>query len=245
MKTKSKVFNILLVSFAILLTNCSNELNSIPGSLTLKASAFPESSIAKAPSVVSTDLMITSAVVQIQNLVIEENTGEDVQGNNENNDNDNDKSNDVEESDGEDGGDLTLAGPFVLDIFSGTVFVENVNLLPGVYKKVDFDFLPGSGDTHSIVIGGNYTKNADSIPFSIIADLNSSIQLPLSGTGLTIKSGITSSISILFDINSWIKDLDLSTATITNNSITISAIENVALYNMFMNSLSSNIDVED
>lgn len=243
MKTQKNVLSILLIGFAVLLTNCSNNVNSVPGSLTLKASSFASSQLSKAPSVLAPDVTITSAVVQIKDLVIEENTGEGLQSNNENN-NSNDGSDGIEGLKGEDGGDLTLVGPYVLDVFSGSTLIDNVSLHKGTYKKVDFSFVPGTGNTHSISIGGNYNRNGITVPFTIITDFNSSIQLPLAGTGLTINSGTASSLSIVFNINLWVKNLDFTTAVVKDNVITISATENKALYDVFVNALSTNIDVE-
>lgn len=243
MKTQLKFSSILLVGVAILFTNCTGSTGKVPGSLNLKAASLK---IGAVPAATISNVSLTSAIVQIQNLVIEENTGNNSQSNMENNTDSNlpDGAAESVKSTEKDDGNIMLSGPYVLDVLSGNALIDNVSLQPGNYKQVNFSFVPNKANAHSIVITGNFNKNGVLIPFTITSDITNSIQLPLSGIGLTITTGTTSSLSIVFDVNAWIKNLDFSTATITNNSINISSTENQPLYTVFISALATNIDTE-
>jgi hypothetical protein len=243
MKTQMKLTSILLVGAAILFTNCTGSTGKVPGSLNLKAASLK---FGAAPAATISNISLTSAIVQIQNLVIEENSGNNSQSNLENNMDSNlpDGTAEGVKMAEKDGGNITMAGPYVLNVLSGNALIDNVSLQPGNYKQVDFSFVPNKTNAHSIVITGNFNNNGILIPFTITSDITNSVQLPLSGTGLTITTGTTSSLSIVFDVNAWIKNLDFSTAIITNNSINISNTENQTLYNVFISALATNIDTE-
>jgi len=239
MKTQMKLTSLLLVGVAIFFTNCTSSSSKIPGALSLKATA---SKVGAVKVTTTSNISLTSAIVQIQNLIIEENSGNNSQSNVDSNVNDGGP--ETVKSAENDGGDITLAGPYVLDVLSGKALIENVSLQAGTYKQVDFSFVPNKTNAHSIVISGNFNNNGTIIPFTINSDISSSVQLPLSGTGLTITSGATSALSIVFDVNTWIKNLDFSAATVANNTINISSSENQTLYNAFIIALSTNIETE-
>jgi hypothetical protein len=207
--------------------------------LSLKATV---SKVGAVKVVTTSNISLTSAIVQIQNLIIEENSGNNSQSNVDSNVNDG--GSETVKSAENDGGDIKLAGPYVLDVLSGKALIENVSLQAGTYKQVDFSFVPNKTNNHSIVISGNFNNNGTILPFTITSDINNSVQLPLSGTGLTITPGATSALSIVFDVYTWIKNLDFTTATVANNTINISSSENQTLYNSFISALSTNIDTE-
>ncbi len=249
METRKIAYNILIIGLMLVLSNCkNNEGNATPGTLSLKAASFKQGQSLKSASVLAGDITITKAVVNIQDLVIEENSGEKGNSQQGNNDKGSDGKDGAEKAknSGEDGGDLKLAGPFVLDITNAAAQIDNVMLQPGTYKKVDFKFVPGTTpDAHSIIIEGTIKLNNAMVPFSIIVDTDNIVQLPLAGNGLSIISGVSSTLSIVFDVNLWIKNLDFSTATLNNNSINISSTGNPALYNAFIKAILENIDVEN
>ncbi len=245
MKTRKIAFSIVILGLMLILTNCKkNEGSSAPGSLNLKAASFKQGQSLKSALTLAGNLTVTKAVVKIQNLVIEENSGND--NNVQQGGNDNQGGSESKNISEKDGGDLTLVGPYTLDITNGTTQIDNVILQAGTYKKVDFKFVQGTmPDAHSIVIEGSVKQNNVMVPFSIVVDASNTVQLPLAGNGLGIISGASSTLSIVFDINSWIKNLDFSTATANNNIINISSTENPVLYSAFIKALFENIDVED
>ena len=258
MKTQSIVLRLILtftIGIALIamitmfFSSCkNNEGNATPGTLRLKAASFKQGQSLKSASALAGDINITKAVVNIQDLVIEENSGENGNSQQGNNDKGSDGKDGAEKAknSAEDGGDLKLAGPFVLDITNTATQIDNVMLQPGTYRKVDFKFVPGTAfDTHSILIEGTVKLNNTMVSFSIVVDTDNTVQLPLAGNGLSIASGISSTLSIVFDVNLWIKNLDFSTATLNNNSIKISSAENQVLYDSFIKALVENIDVEN
>ena len=96
MKTQSVVLRLILtftigialITMIILaFSSCkNNDGNATPGSLSLKAASFKQGHSLKSASALAGDINITKAVVNIQDLVIEENSGENghsQQGNND------------------------------------------------------------------------------------------------------------------------------------------------------------------
>ncbi len=261
MKTQSLVLRFILtftigVAFIVMVTmlfsSCKNEASGTPGTLQLKATTpklFLKSGVLA--SVGGATITLDAAKVEIKNLRVEENSGNDVQ--NQSGGQSGSTGNDGKEatektSTAETGsaGDLLLSGPYLLDIINGSASIDQVTVLPGTYKKVNFDFYAGNENNgHSIVISGTFTNaSGATVPFTLVSDASNAIQLPLSGTGISVSSGGTATISIVFDVNNWLNKLDFNTAIQSNGQITISNTENTQLYQAFLATLAQYIDIQ-
>lgn len=254
MKTKSLVTVVGVFLLALSFSACNKDgTTGLPGTIQLNASTKSATTVqSDVIQTASGTLAIQTATVEIQNLVIEENSGNDNQD--EGNYNDGTDSNDGtdNESDSEttnaenDGGDVVLPGPYVLDIVNGAATIDQVNVQPGTYKKVDFDFVPGpENNGNSILITGEYTSAAGvAIPFELTGDLSSTVQLPLTNS-INVISGSTVPVSIVFDVQSWLSGLDFESAALTENKIIINAQQNASLYNSFVAAVNQHIEIED
>ncbi len=199
-------------------------------------------------------LEVFVAKVNIANLQIEENSGNDVEQSGDNNDGGNDKSGIFEggengDSGSEtDNGDILLSGPYSLDISSGTATIDQVSVYPGTFKKVDFN-LQVNNDTifngNAIIISGNYTKTDGTvIPFTIKSAFSQPVQLPLANNGVTVAANSSVNIAIVFDIQSWLSNLDFANTQISGNEIIIDASNNVTIYNDFNSRLMNYVESE-
>lgn len=245
MKTKSlvTVFGMFLLALSFSACN-KNDIAVIPGTIQLNASTKSATVKSAAIQIASGTLSLQTAAVEIQNLVIEENSGNDNQ--------DEGNYNDGNESDSEtnnveyDGGDVVLPGPYVLDIVNGAATIDQVDVQPGTYKKVDFDFVAGpENNGNSIVITGEYTSATGiATPFELTSDLSSTVQLPLTNS-INVSSGGTVSVSVVFDVQNWLSGLDFENASLTENKIIINAQQNTSLYNSFVAAVNQHIEIED
>lgn len=258
MKTQSLVLRFLLtfsigVAFILIVmlvfSSCKNEQSGAPGTLQLKANSNQLLKSATIASVNGASITLNAAKVEIRNLRIEENSGNDNQnqsGDQSGNDgkDSNEKSSKSETGDA---GDILLPGPYLLDILSGTVSIDQITVQPGTYKKVDFEFFAGpENSSHSIVLSGAYTNAQNiSVPFTLTSEFAKTVQLPLAGNGIQVNSGGISSISILFDVNNWLNKLDFSTAIVNNGQISINKDENSGLYLAFLSALSKHVEIEN
>lgn len=257
MKTQSLVLRFLFtftigVAFIIMVvlvfSSCKNEQSGMPGTLQLKAKSNQVLKSATITSVSGASLTLDAAKVEIKNLRIEENSGNDNQN----------QSGDQSGNDGKEGnekgskpesgdsGNLKLAGPYLLDIVSGTASIDQVSVQPGTYKKVDFEFFAGpENSNHSIELSGTFTNvQGITIPFTLTSEFAETVQLPLAGNGIQVTSGGITTLSILFDVNSWLNKLDFSTAVVSNGQININKDENSGLYLAFLSALSIHIEIE-
>lgn len=184
-------------------------------------------------------LDISSFIMSMGNLRIEENSGNDVQeggGNNSNDGNDASESSAPEGSEGPENSDIILAGPFIVDAVGGTISLQKIDVFPGTFKKVDFSLQPQTAaplNGSSIVVKGNFKSGSSAVPFTIQSSLTSYLQLPLQGNGIVVKDKGTSVITITVDVASLLNNLDLSTASIVNGEIVIDGINNISLLKLF------------
>ena len=191
----------------------------------------------------SGSLSVASATVNIANVKIEENSGEENQQG-ENNTGGNDKEGKSSEADS---GDIALPGPFALEISAGTSSLGQVNVYPGTFKKVNFQFQtsainPFNGN--SIVISGNYIKaDGATIPFILQSNFSEEVQLLIANGGIVAVANSTQNILIQFDLNAWL-NLDFASAQVTNNQILIDANNNNGLLNAFNTNVAMNIDAD-
>ena len=202
----------LLVSVSI--TGCQNS-NSNSSTLEKEFDSASQESGSKLSDDQSF-LNITSAVINISNLHIKEDSGND---------------------------DVILQGPYTKEINNGIVSFDQVDLFPGTYKKVDLTFKTSEStifNGHSIIINGYYLPAGGStIPFTLISDFTKQIQLPLVNNGVTVSENNMVSISIIFDANVWLSVLDFADANIINEEIAIDNNNNTFLLNAFEANLSS------
>ena len=255
MKTQSLVLRFLFtftigVAFIIMVmlvfSSCKNEPSGATGSLQLKAKSNQVLKSATITSVSGASLTLDAAKVEIKNLRIEENSGNDIQ-NQSGDQSGNDGNEKSSKSETGDAGDLLLTGPYLLDILSGTASIDKITVQPGTYKKVDFEFYAGpENSSHSIVLSGTYTNaSGTAIPFKLTSEFAETVQLPLAGNGIQVTSGAITTLSILFDVNNWLNKLDLSTAVVSNGQININKDENSGLYLAFLSALSKHIEIEN
>ena len=259
MKTQSLVLRLIftftigvafIVMIMMLFSSCKNEASGTPGTLQLKATTpklFLKSGVLA--SVGGATLTLDAAKVEIRNLKIEENSGNDVQNQSGNQSNDTGKDTATKSTKAEsaDSGDILLSGPYLLDIINGSASIDQVSVQPGTYKKVDFDFYAGNENNgHSIILSGIFTNAQGGIvPFTLTSDFSEAVQLPLAGNGLQVNSGSITTISILFDVNNWLSTLDFNTANQANGRINITKDENTGLYLAFLSALAKHIEIEN
>lgn len=264
MKTKQILSVFLGIALVFMLSRCTKDQGS--ATVNFKAALSKSAATNTTLNLASGNLLLETAIVQIENIAIEDNTGQNdnnnvsdesensdnndsdnVQNESENGHNDGDKEDNEGESDKSDGGDLILTGPFSLDISSGFASIGNVTVAPATYRNVNFNFVDGtSAGLGSIDLSGTFTDDAGSAtPFKLIYNSSEAFQLPLADSGLVVSTGSTVNLSIVFDVNSWLSGLDFAAAEILNGSIEISATKNSVLYDAFVAALSENIDVED
>ncbi len=144
--------------------------------------------------------------------------------------------------------DVFLAGPYPLDISTGQATIDQVNVYPGTFKKVNLDFQTSTGTNfygNSVVIKGQYTPTSGTpVPFTIESTFSKHVQLPLANGGVTVTANSQVSIAIVFDINTWIGNLDFSGAQVANGEILINSTNNTTQFTTFEANLSANIDAE-
>lgn len=246
MKTKNLVTILAMTFLLINVTSCNKDSNTLPGTIRLNASATSVGVKSATIQTAAGTVALQTAAVEIQDVTIEENTGNDNENNNVDGGKDNEGKDNEKKSQENDGGDVVLAGPYVLDIVNGAATIDQVNVQPGNYKKVDFDFVAGpENNGNSILITGKYTSSAGvTFPFELTSDLSATVQLPLT-KNISVSSGSTVSVSIVFDIQSWLSGLNFENATVTGNKIVINTQQNTSLYNSFITAVNQHIQVED
>lgn len=218
--------------------------------LVMKATGIPTSTATSGRIASVNGISLTSAMVNIATLRIEENSGNDVQQGGTNNSNDGKDSNDgTSGSEGSEQEDILLPGPYAMNINDGVATLDQISVYPGTFKKVNFDFQVNS-DTpfngNSISIEGNFTaQDGTIIPFAIKSKFSKQIQLPLANGGITVASNSTAAITIVFDINSWLNGIDFSSAVSTNGVVIIDDNNNQSFLNTFEDNLSQFIDLEN
>jgi hypothetical protein len=254
MKTQKISLTLLILLAGLLFAFNGCKKSTAPATkssvLTVKATSFKSgTSLAPIP-VTGGVLNLSTSIVNIGNMRIEENSGNDGEQVGENGGGGGNEGGGENEGGGSesDSSDVYLTGPFGLDISSGLASIGQVNVYPGTFKKVNFSFQTSSVagfDGNSIVITGQYANTSGvSIPFTIKSVYSQRIQSPIANGGVTVASNSSVDISIVFDLTAWLSNLDFANAQITNGSILINANTNVNLLTAFETKLSANIDTE-
>ena len=121
---------------------------------------------------------------------------------------------------------LKFYGPYVFDALTGelTGGLTPVSMVDGSYERIEFklrrnwdveDDDPLLGNV--FVIQGNYTNGDTSTPFEI--DYHIAMNFRLKGDGaFMVEAGETNVTTILFNLSSWFEGVDLSTATVDEDS---------------------------
>nr|HPR59238.1 hypothetical protein [Bacteroidales bacterium] len=145
--------------------------------------------------------------------------------------------------------DVILPGPYMLDVLNGSLSIDQVAVYPGTFKKVDFKFLlsdEAGFEGNSIVVKGSYQKpDGVAVPVTLRSDFSQQVQLPIANGGITVAANSTITLTIVLDIQTWINNIDLAGAILTNNEIIIDKTVNADLLTLFESNLASAIEVED
>ena len=255
MKTKSIALIVLslVIPFLLGVTSCKKDNAGVKSVLlTVKSTVAKKvSGTGLEIPLLNGSLSVTSASVNIANVKIEENSGDENQQG-ENNTGGNDKkgnSSDKKGSSSEaDSGDIALPGPFALEISAGTSSLGQINMYPGTFRKVNFQFQtstnnPFNGNT--IVISGNYKKTDGTIiPFIMQSNFSEEVQLLIANGGIVAAANTSQNILIQFNLNEWL-NLDFAGAQVTNNQILINSANNISLLNAFNANVAKNIEADN
>lgn len=253
MKTLKRVSPLMvLAAILFIVSGCAKDSNLTKSSLlavnlsTIKNAALNNTGT---KGTTTSAFTLNSAKVSISDLVIEENSGNDVEQQGEHNDGGNDVENDSNNETGGEKDDVILPGPYMLDVLNGSLSIDQVAVYPGTFKKVDFKFnvsnKAGFGG-NSIVVKGSYQKpDGTAVPVTLRSDFHQQVQLPIANSGITVAANNAITLTIVLDIQLWISNIDLSGAILTNNEIIIDKTINADLLTLFESNLASSIEVED
>jgi len=241
----------VILPIFMVLNSCTKSTGTLEKSVTLTMSMTTQpGSTLKGTNALNEvgDINITSAIITIADLTIEENSGENNQSEGDN-ENENDDDGNLDDDSDTELDDIFLPGPFVLEVVDGNAFIGEVDVMPGTFKQVNFKFNVvndlGLGD-YSILITGEYTDPSNTtIPFTLISNFDKEIQLPLAGGGVTVEANSRVELAVVLEINAWINSLDFASATIVNNSITIDSLNNLGLLLAFEAFLEEEIDIDE
>ena len=241
MKQKTSLLFVLsCITLLCLASGCEQE----PGTIILTAKATTKSigsstNLDNIP-VIGGTVNVQTAMINVEKFIIEENSGSDGEFDGENDDGDSD----VEAE------DITVKGPFSLDISSGFAPISNVSVYPGTFKQVDVTFLvnidpPFNGN--SIIISGEFIPAGGGVPvpFNLQSEFSEEIQCLIAGGGITVTSNSTVTMTVNFDLAKWFELLDFANAQITNGVIEINTLSNLNLLANFENNFENSGEVDE
>lgn len=259
MKISLRVLTILAMSTGIVwISGCKKSNPYFGGSLSkssiavMNATAISKTAGTKMSDIpiIGGKLNIQTARINITDLRIEENSGNDVEQQGGHNDGDQggkEESGSIKDS--MDAADITAAGPFNLDISGGQALIGSFDIYPGTFKKVDFTFRPNMNDPFNgktIVISGIFTSVAGAVtPFTLKSEFSKQIQTRIAGGGITVAANSTVEVNVVFDLAGWFGNIDLSAAHATNGQILIDASNNTTLLTVFEANLAKYVEVEE
>jgi hypothetical protein len=232
----------VLVILSLLVSSCAKE-NTRTSKMVINFSTIRESILKSAGSEESISGVNGYALnwvkISISDLTIEENSGNDVEQEGENSGENVEQEGEHNDGDGDkENNDVFLAGPYVLDVIDGKVTIDQVDVYPGTFKKVDFTFIinntPAFGG-NSIIVEGSFKKADDTVlPLILKSDFNQQVQLPLADGSIIVAANSTVTLSIVLDIPVWLNSIDLSSAVVSNNEILIDKTNNQELLKLFI-----------
>ncbi len=267
MKLSLRILAVLALSVSIVwLSGCKKSNPYSSTSLTKSSTAvMSATSSPKAANTTVADIPVSggklnvqTAWINIADLRIEENSGNDIEQQGGANDGDqggvdNESLGGKEESggieDSLDAADITAAGPFSLDISGGQALIGSFDVYPGTFKKIDFTFRPNTNDPFygkTMVISGEFTSDAGTVtPFTLKSEFSKQIQTQIAGGGITVAANSTVEVNVVFDLAGWFGNVDFSTAQTANGQILIDASDNAALLAAFEANLAKYVEVEE
>lgn len=241
----------VLVLFIILGANACKK-SSVPAnkvksaSITLKATSvrptYKSTTVSTGISfpIKSGTLEISSAWVNFGNVNLQENTGNDGEG--QFNGGSTSTSGNESSTQTSDSSNVILPGPYALNIATDTITLSQVQVFPGTFKKVDLTFMV-KNDTgfkgNSIVIKGQFKPTTGAtLPFILESKFAKQIELKLTN-GITVSANSKVSIAIVFSLNKWLGTIDLTQAVQTSGIILIDNTHNQGTLKTFESALSS------
>lgn len=181
------------------LTSCSNDENSSSNNLRLVAKA----TVINPGNRNANNVNITEFQVNLKEIEFEKD--------------DNYFDDDDSYGDGfyDDDDDISLRGPFLLNLLSGTTTITNLNLPNGVYKEVEFKMAKNTSSgsplfTKSISIKG--TINGTPFEFWHNEDEDFEIDYDDTNQNITVTDN-TTTVTIDFDLSTVLAQVDLTQAT--------------------------------
>ena len=261
MKFSLRILAVLALSFGIFwISGCKKNSPNSSTSLTKSGTAVMKATnSSKAAGTTVSDITVSggklnvqTAWINIADLRIEENSGNDVEQEGEHNDGDQggaeNESEDGKE-DSLDAADITAAGPFNLDISDGMALIGSFDVYPGTFRKVDFTFTPNVNDPFfgkTIVIAGEFTSDVGTVmPFTLKSEFSKQIQTQIAGGGITVAANSTVEINVVFDLAGWFGNIDFSGARAANGQILIDTANNTTLLTTFEANLAKYVEVEE
>ncbi|WP_121355427.1 hypothetical protein [Flavisolibacter nicotianae] len=128
-----------------------------------------------------------------------------------------------------------------VDLFSATSFLGNITIPAGTYNEVEFKaFLVPSGNSPALELDGTLTAGSVSHPVKFIVASN--VELKAEKHNITVAQGEKYSALNSIDLSQLTKGIPESAftaASLTNNTIVLSATSNTDLYNLVLNNLNS------
>lgn len=144
-------------------------------------------------------------------------------------------------------GDVSILGPFAVDISSGLVEIATLSVPAGIYNEISLILNPSDAAEFggsSIAITGLY--NSDSLG-TLDVNLNSTYdsELACALVDSTIAVDVASEVpvTVTFDLLTWFGSLDFTTAEVSENGIVINNNSNIQLLQAFNDHLENNIQV--
>lgn len=187
---------------------------------------------------------IARALIHIKEIEIEKNF--DHKGEQEGEHDDGDKEGDSENED-KDAEEITMKGPFTLDISSGEAFIDSVHVSPGIFTKVELEFSAGSEKPFngvSILIAGTFASaSGQNFPFSLTSAFYDETEAVLAEGGLEVNAETTVTLTVLFNLADWFSGIDFSSVQLSDGKIIINSSNNKNILTQFENNLDKNIEV--
>ncbi len=257
----SKRYAVILAGLALLVLSigCSktnptaySKAAQKTGTVLMKASpTHNQNAIMSIVPVTGGNLDIQSAMINIDQFKIEENSGFDVEQQGDHNDGDQggvDNEAGGIDTNEQDAADIVVTGPFALDISNGEVLINSVAVYPGTFKKVDFTFKINTAppfNGKAILLSGVFTPNTGAaVPFTLKSEFSKTIQSKIAGNGITVANNSTVPVKVIFDLAGWFNTVDFSGAQLSNGEIVIDSTNNTALLTAFETNLAQYVEVE-
>ncbi|HEX5052450.1 MAG TPA: hypothetical protein VFZ65_11800 [Planctomycetota bacterium] len=261
-----KCRHLVAVALGSLLVGCSSGSSGGGGAARQRSSLLSVTAVPGGRYALASEIQLSggsldlqTAVFEVDQVVIEENTGENGGSQGGENEGEGQQEREVRasnsESEGEqenEGGtageaeDLVFEGPFSIDIATGGAVLGSLPVYPGTFKKAEIALrLAGDAPLHSIRVEGTYSSmEAGTIPFTLRSHFLQPIQVPIANGGITVDAGAVMPIALTFDLAALFGGLEFATADVEGGRIVIDAEHNVHLLLAFETNLTTFVDCE-